>query len=152
MTTISVSKRKQHFNLVCLKSFTQLLLFLLTCFLKNITIGKKQKQGCSIKKGFLKALAKFTGKHLCRVSFLIKLQACYFIKKEALARVFSCEFCEIFKNMFFTERLWTTASKETLFIIKLFVFSLVFYQIYESSVSTSYLIFLCYYRDNKDVD
>ena len=26
----------------------------------------------------------------------------------ALAQVFSCEFCEIFKNTFFAERLWTT--------------------------------------------
>ena len=32
------------------------------------------------------------------------------IKKEALAQVFSCEFCEIFKSTFFTEHLWTTAS------------------------------------------
>ena len=28
-----------------------------------------------------------------------------FIKKETLAQVFSCEFCEIFKNTFFTEQL-----------------------------------------------
>ena len=42
-----------------------------------------------------------------RVSFLIKLQA---FKKEALAQVFSCEFCEISKNTFFTEHLWATAS------------------------------------------
>ena len=28
-----------------------------------------------------------------RVSFLIKLQACNFIKKYTLAQVFSCEFC-----------------------------------------------------------
>ena len=27
--------------------------------------------------------------------------ACNFIKKEALAQVFSCEFCEISKNTFF---------------------------------------------------
>ena len=33
-----------------------------------------------------------------------------FIKKGTLAQVFSCEFCEIFKNTFFTEHLWTTAS------------------------------------------
>ena len=37
--------------------------------------------------------------------------ACNFIKKEALAQVFSCEFCEIFKNTFFTEDVWTIASK-----------------------------------------
>ena len=31
-------------------------------------------------------------------------------KREALAQVFSCEFCEISKNTFFTEHLWATAS------------------------------------------
>ena len=37
--------------------------------------------------------------------------ACNFIKKKAVAQVFTCEFCEIFKNVFFTERLLMTASK-----------------------------------------
>ena len=37
-------------------------------------------------------------------------QACNFIKKETLAQVLSCEFCEISKNTFFTEHLWATAS------------------------------------------
>ena len=32
-------------------------------------------------------------------------------EKEALAQMFSCEFCEIFKNNFFTEQLWPTASE-----------------------------------------
>ena len=32
-------------------------------------------------------------------------KACYFFKKETLAQVFSCEFCEISKNTFFTEHL-----------------------------------------------
>ena len=36
--------------------------------------------------------------------------ACNFIKKETLAQVFSCEFCEIPENTFFTEHLWATAS------------------------------------------
>ena len=31
---------------------------------------------------------------------------------ETLAQVFSSEFCEIFKNAFFTENLWTTASEK----------------------------------------
>ena len=37
-------------------------------------------------------------------SFLIKLQAsdCNLIKKETLAQMFSADFCEIFKNTFFT--------------------------------------------------
>ena len=36
-------------------------------------------------------------------------EACNFIEKETLAQVFSCEFCEISKNIFFTDHLWTTA-------------------------------------------
>ena len=35
----------------------------------------------------------------------ISQQVCNFIKKETLAQVFSCEFCEISKNAFFTEHL-----------------------------------------------
>ena len=57
-----------------------------------------------MKKGVLENFSKFTGKHLC------SHQACNFIKKETLAQVFSCEFCEIFKNTFFTEHLRMTAS------------------------------------------
>ena len=48
-----------------------------------------------------------------RVSFLIKF------KKETLAQVLSCEFCEIFKNTFLTEHLWTTASES---IAKYYIF------------------------------
>ena len=36
--------------------------------------------------------------------------ACNFIKKETLAQVFSCQFCEIFKNTYFIEHLWMAAS------------------------------------------
>ena len=41
---------------------------------------------------------------------VVSPEVCNFIKKEALAQVFSCEFYEISKNTFFTEHLWTTAS------------------------------------------
>ena len=34
-----------------------------------------------------------------------------FIKKETLAQIFSCEFCEISKDIFSTEHLQTTASE-----------------------------------------
>ena len=37
--------------------------------------------------------------------------ACHFIEKETLAKMFSCEFCEVVKNTFFTEHLWMTASE-----------------------------------------
>ena len=60
------------------------------------------------KKGAFKNFTKFTGKHLRLSLFLnnvagLKPQACNFIKKETLAQVFSCEFCEFFeisKNTF----------------------------------------------------
>ena len=48
------------------------------------------------------------------ITFGISHQSCSiknnFIKKETLAQVFSCEFCKISKNTFFTEHLWTTVS------------------------------------------
>ena len=45
------------------------------------------------------------------IEIIQKEPACNFIKKETLAKVFSWEFCEIFKDTFFTEHLWTTASE-----------------------------------------
>ena len=54
-------------------------------------------------KGVFKNFAKFTGKHLCYSLFFNKV-----FKKETLAQVFSCEFCEISKNSLFTEYLWAT--------------------------------------------
>ena len=55
------------------------------------------------KKGVLRNFAKFTGKHLCQSLLFNKVvgQACNFIKKDTLAQVFSCEFCEISKSTFF---------------------------------------------------
>ena len=48
----------------------------------------------------LRNFTKSTGKHLCQSLF-------FNIKKESLAQVFFCEFCEISKNTFFlTEHLW----------------------------------------------
>ena len=51
---------------------------------------------CSVKKMLLE-ISQNSQENICaRVSFLIKLQA----KKETLAQVFSCEFCEISKITF----------------------------------------------------
>ena len=66
-----------------------------------------------MKKGVLKNFAKIVGKHLCQSLFFKKvagLRPATLLKNETLAQVFSCEFCEISKNTFFTERLWTTVS------------------------------------------
>ena len=45
-----------------------------------------------LRKGVLSNFAKFTGKHLRPAALL---------KKKLLHQVFSCEFCEIVKNIFF---------------------------------------------------
>ena len=71
---------------------------------------QKQPPEVFYEKGVLKNFAKFTWKHLSQSLFLIKLQACNFIKKDTLSQVFSCEFSVIFKNIFFTEYLRATAS------------------------------------------
>ena len=55
------------------------------------------------RKGVLRNFVKFTGKQLCHSPFFNKVAglACNFIKKETLALVFSCKFCEISKNTFY---------------------------------------------------
>ena len=45
---------------------------------------------------------------LWRTFFYIRFKACNFIKKGTLTQLFSCEFCNIFKSIYFTEHLWET--------------------------------------------
>ena len=68
---------------------------------------------CSVKKGVLRNFAKFTGKHLCQSLFFNKVAG--FFKKETLIQVFSCEFCEIFKNNFFYRTPLVAASRKECF-------------------------------------
>ena len=56
-------------------------------------------------KAVLKNFAIFTGKHLCCSLFLLKLQT--------PTQVFSCEYCEIFKNTYFEEHLQTAGTLRT---------------------------------------
>ena len=51
--------------------------------------------------GVLKNFTIFQGKHLCWSFFLIKLQTWTTLLKETPTQVFSCEYCEIFRNSFF---------------------------------------------------
>ena len=44
------------------------------------------------------------------IIFLHKICSMVLFKKKTLAKEFFCEFCKIFKNSFFTENLWMTAS------------------------------------------
>ena len=65
----------------------------------NFVFQEAVAQTCSVKKVFLEISQNSQENTCARDSFLMKLQ-CNFIKKEALAQVFSCEFCEISKNTF----------------------------------------------------
>ena len=58
----------------------------------------------------LKYFAKFKGKHLCWSLVLNKVAACNVNKKETPARVFSCEFYEIFKKTYSVEKNLRTAA------------------------------------------
>ena len=49
------------------------------------------------KNGFLRNSTKLTGKHLCRSLYFNSCRRLW----HTLAQVFSCQFCEIFKNKFF---------------------------------------------------
>ena len=67
-----------------------------------------QKQPLEVfyKRVVLKNFAKFARKGLCQRLFLNKVASgtSNFIEKKTQTQVFSCKFCEIFKNNFFTEQ------------------------------------------------
>ena len=67
----------------------------------------------SVKKVFLKISQNLQEYTYARVSLIIKMQA-NFIKKETPAKMFFCELCEIFNNIFFTEHLWAKAAPKWL--------------------------------------
>ena len=63
---------------------------------RKILKFKSSQPRCSVKKGFLKNFANFTGKHLCWSIISIKLQAWglqLYLKKETPTQVLSCETC-----------------------------------------------------------
>ena len=76
---------------------------------------KSSHRMCSVKKD-VRRISQNSQENTCdRVS-------CKFIKKQTLAQVLSCEFCEISKNTFFTEHVWATASISQNLLIMLFGF------------------------------
>ena len=68
---------------------------------------------CSVKKVF-QEISQNSQENTCvRVFFNKVAGTCNFIKKETLTQVFSCEFCEIYKNTFF-HRTPPVAASETI--------------------------------------
>ena len=61
-------------------------------------------QRCSLKKVFSE-ISQNSHENTWTESLFPEAEACNFIKKLTLAQAFSCEFCEIAKNTFFTEHL-----------------------------------------------
>ena len=62
---------------------------------------RSSRQEVFCKKGVLRNFPKFIGKHLYQSLHKVaglRHEACNFIKKEALAQVFSSEFCEIYNR------------------------------------------------------
>ena len=82
-------------------------------------------QTCSVKKVFLEISQNSQENTCARVSFLIKLQALG--KKETLAQVFSCAFCEISKNTFFYGTPLVAASDMIQLSFTIFLNKTVFY-------------------------
>ena len=75
---------------------------------------QKQPPEVFCKKGVLRNFAKFTGKHLCQSFFFNKVsgpRTATLLKKRLWRSVFSCEFCEISRDIFFTEHLRETGSE-----------------------------------------
>ena len=74
-------------------------------FSSGLHVPDAVTQKSSVRKMFQEILQNSIKRHLCHSLFFNKVagprpEACNFIKKEALAQVFSCEFCEISKNTF----------------------------------------------------
>ena len=81
-------------------------LFAVKCLFDETQIRSSRPE-VFCKNRVLRNFTKFTRKHLCQSLFFNKVAG---IKKETLAQIFSCGFCEISKNTFFTEHLLATAS------------------------------------------
>ena len=73
-------------------------------------IHESNHQKHSIKKAVLKNFAIFTGKNPCCSLF--------FSKKEIPTQVFSCEYCDIFQNIYFEEFMRTAASEYDIIIFR----------------------------------
>ena len=76
-------------------------------------ICRSSHRRCSVRKNVLRNFAKFTGKRLFQSLFFNKvagLKPVTLLKKQTLAQVFSCKFCEISKNTYFTKHLQEAAS------------------------------------------
>ena len=107
--------------------------------------NRKSHRSCSIKKCIYNFFFKIDRKTPVQGLSFDKVASTWnFIQKETVRSVFFCEFWGIFKNDFFTERIWVTASVESLIRNKLI----------ESSVVTLThgTLILCFYVKKLDLN
>ena len=74
-----------------------------------VTKVRSSHQRCFMKKGVLRNFAKFTGKHLCQSLLFNKVAG---LRKRLWHSCFPVNFTKFLRTLFFTEHLWTTASKK----------------------------------------
>ena len=87
---------------------SSLLQMLLVALFAHVGKCSNSRSQIIFKTSVLKYLAIFTGKHLCRILFLIKFQdwrVAFLFKKRLQRRCYFCECCRIFKYSFFIEDL-----------------------------------------------
>ena len=85
---------------------------------------------CFVKKVFLKLSQNWQENIFVGVSFLIKLQASGFIKKETETQVFPMNFVKFFMNTFFKEHVWWLLLYKRLIFVDFFVKEKVLKQIF----------------------
>ena len=100
---------------------------------------------------YQKNLSKFTGKHLCQsliFNQVAGLGSATLLKKRLWHRCFplivTCEFCEIFKNTFFTEHFWMTAS-ESIACLLVIQARLLFFSLYKIKISKQHKLVISRY-------
>ena len=118
----------------------------------NFKLTEAVIRRCSIEKVFLK-YCNITGKPLQMGLFFNKVAGwspAAFFKKEALAQIYSCEFCENFRNTYFVEHLKIAAFKLSFkyWILKLTIVEAVFLHnraVYRTIKGTHEIVFFVYF-------
>ena len=112
MVNSTLSKTKSYSKILKLQFYLQWALRNVSCnfcktpkvvLIKSNSHHQKQPPEMFFKKGALKISLNSQENSCARDSFLIMFLIINVIKKETLAQVFSCEFCEIFNNTFFSQ-------------------------------------------------
>ena len=87
------------------------------CALKVCWKYRSSHRRCSVKKGVLRNLAKFIGKHLCQRLFFNKVasfRSATFLKKNLWHRCFLVNFAKFLRTSFLQNTIWMTASGSTI--------------------------------------